>query len=263
MKFPKEISIEELDRKTEAFRKQLVRANQKRSELNLELIPNVGDQVEKKRESYKEEYRARIKEAEAVIIPDKWKNFWFAWYGKDKGDRYFIDLYDAAQAFAQKYVEELGEIVLEIGELRRQINGAEAALKTTITQKDRTSLNGMLDKWKAQEEKVEKYGDLESFLLFTNAEHLRNYFVFQVAIYQARDLTADAGSFFGESFGQVQTDLSECNQCAVGGEVEVIDKVRDWTKKLVRADNIADWDFDGDLVICNIFDGEIKLLEIL
>lgn len=261
MKFNKEITETELNRKVFAFKLQLEKANKKRAEINQPLIEDIEERVKNQTEAYKHDYRLVAERAEEIEIPIRWKDFWFAWIGDSTN--YYVDTYETAESVADQYIDTLGNIVRDQADLEVKLSGARTKLMGVISSSERAKLAEMRDKWEDELKKTRDYGELEDFLLFTNAEHLRNYFTYQIAINQAKDLTPRSKTFFGEAYAEVLETLKDNDKCVIGGRDEVFKKITEWTDKVVTPENLMEWDFEGNLVICNIYDGELRLLELV
>lgn len=264
MKFSnKEISTDELDRLLSTKKKELEKANAARREISAfqDKLIDVTLELDKYKVHCRRKYAEVRETAEKLEIPAPWKDFWVG--AETKADDYWFDSLEAANGLIDRYIDTLSDCVLEAATWKWEIKEAERSLCSAISTPDRQKANERIlyskDKFK---EKME-FKEMKSYPLFTDPEHIRNYFHTAIALFVARDLTDSQKSFFGERYGETISNLLECDFATVGGTDKVFEDISTWSGMVVTQENIERTAFNEELILLRVYDGDSTFLDII
>jgi hypothetical protein len=170
---------------------------------------------------------------------------------------------EAANGLIDRYIDTLSDCVLEAATWKWEIKEAERSLCSAISTPDRQKANERIlyskDKFK---EKME-FKEMKSYPLFSDPEHIRNYFHTAIALFVARDLTDSQKSFFGERYGETISNLLECDFVTVGGTDKVFEDISTWSGMVVTQENIERTAFNEELILLRVYDGDSTFLDII
>lgn len=264
MKFGnKEISSDELDRLLSAKKKEIEKANAKRREISAlqDQIIDVNLALEKYKVHCRRKY-AEVREiAEKLEIPAPWKDFWVG--VETKADDYWFDSMEAANGLADRYIDILSDCVLEAATWRWEQKEAERGLCTAVSTMDRVKAHEQTIYAKDKLDEKMKFKEMEIYPLFSDPEHIREYFHTAIALFVARDITTSQKSFFRERYGETKADLEECEFVTVGGTDKVFEDISAWSGMLVTQESIERVAFNEELTLMRIYDGEVTFLDII
>ncbi len=264
MKFKnKEISADELDRLLNSKKKELEKANAARQEISaLQDKPiDISLALDKWKSHCRRRY-AEIREiAEQIDIPKPWKDFWVG--AETRADDYWFDSLEAANGLIDRYIDTLSDCVLEAATWRWEMKEAERGLCTSITTADRQKANEHVLYTKDKLKEKMEFKEMNSYPLFTDPEHVRDYFHTAIALFVARDLTTSQKSFFGERYGETISNLSKCEFTTCGDVDKVFQDISTWSNMIVTQANIEKIAFNEELVLLRVYNGEESFLDII